>query len=203
MMRCSRGGVSEGGRAPVADGAPGAGADEIGVARRDRPRPATPSTCGSAVVMRNCRSRGDIPERSSADTRPCLTSESPAAAGTVAASASTRVDSSGESEMSDRNVRPTHLMSPYAIPISANASAPYLRLAATRKGKGSRDAQTDRRGISPSGDRQANVRSIDASRRARVMLHGREGLPRPSASVIWVPSGDPARPRAPHRRRTS
>ena len=170
VMRCRRGGVGIGDRPPPgAAGPPPTAADEMGVARRERPRAAAPSTCGTAVAMRNCRSRGDIPERSSADTMPCLTRESPAAAGIDAASASTRDASSAESEMSDRSVRPTHLMRPHAMPISAIASAPYLKLAATRKGKGSHDAPTDRRGRSPPGDRRATVRSLDASRGARVM----------------------------------
>ena len=145
------------------------GGDEIGVARRERPRPAAPSTCGTAVAMRNWRSLGDMPERSSADTIPCLTSESAAAAGIEAASASMRDDSSDESEMSDRSVRPTQLIRLYAMPMSAIASAPYLKLAATRKGKESRDARTDRRWRVPPGDRRVNISSLDASRGARVI----------------------------------
>jgi hypothetical protein len=202
VMRWRRVGVGDAGRPAFAAGALPTDAEEIGVGRRDRPRP-PPSTCGSAVAMRKWRSLADIPERSWADTRPCLTSESAAAAGIDAASASSFADSTDESAISDRRVRPTHLMSPYAMPISANASAPYLKLAATRKGKGSRDARADRRGLFPPGDRRVNVRSFDASRGARVMPCRDESRWRPSASVICVSYGVSIAAREGHRRRTS
>jgi hypothetical protein len=61
------------------------------------------------------------------------------------------------------------LIRPYAMPISANASAPYLKLAATRKVKERRDAETDPRADSLPEDRCLKVRSLDASREVWVM----------------------------------
>jgi hypothetical protein len=45
-----------------------------------------------------------------------------------------RPSSRRASERSDRTLRPTHLIRPYAMPAIAKASAPYLKFTATRNG---------------------------------------------------------------------
>src|SRR4051812_1474119 len=74
--------------------------------------------------------------RSAGETRPCLTSASAAADGIEAASASICASSTRESDTSDRTLRPTHLIRPYAMPTMAKASAPYLKLTAMQEGTG-------------------------------------------------------------------
>lgn len=56
---------------------------------------------------------------------------SAAAAGVETLSASRRFCSPDTSETTERKLRPTHLIKPYAIPSNASASAAYLKLTGT------------------------------------------------------------------------